>query len=201
MRPAWYPDWSDRPAVVVAAGPSAAEADLRPARGRAGVIAVNESWRLAPWADVLYSCDPGWWAHRRGVPEFGGLKVTQDKGAAEHFGLLHVPLGNGGGLIETRPGWLGWGGNSGFQAINLALQFGAPRIVMVGFDMRSAGSVHWHGRHGGGLNNPSDLLLAKWARTLDEAAPEFAHLGVEIINATPGSALQAYKAGTIEEAL
>ena len=39
-------------------------------------------------------------------------------------------------MLFGETGTVGWGGNSGFQAINLALQFGAARLLLVGFDCR-----------------------------------------------------------------
>jgi hypothetical protein len=58
------------------------------AKGRAKVIAINNSWRLAPWADALYGCDYTWWHANRGVPEFAGLKISQDAGAVSHTGIF-----------------------------------------------------------------------------------------------------------------
>lgn len=90
------------------------------------------------------------------------------------------------------PGTIGRGGNSGFQALNLALQFGARRIVMVGFDMSARHGVHWHGAHGKGLVNPAAANLARWRRVLDAQAPALAALGVRVIVAGQESALTAY---------
>jgi len=98
-------------------------------------------------------------------------------------------------------GLLGAGGNSGFQAINLAVQTGAARIGLIGFDMSLAAGVHWHGRHGGGLNNPRADVIAGWRYDLDAAAPKLAALGVEVVNLSAQSALTAYRHMTLEEAL
>ncbi|MFN3585181.1 hypothetical protein [Phenylobacterium sp.] len=198
MRPAWFPDWTGETAVVVASGPSAAEADLRGCPGRARVIAVNESWRLHRGADVLYACDPGWWVYRHGVPEFEGLRITADAGAAEHFGISHVALQEGQHRILTEPGQIGDGGNSGFQAVNLAVQFGARRIVLVGFDYRGD---HWHGRHGGNLANPGANQLAVWSQRLDAEAARLRSLGLEVFNTSPTSALRAYPLRDLASAL
>lgn len=93
------------------------------------------------------------------------------------------------------------GGNSGFQALNLAVQFGAKRIILVGFDMRLDLGVHWHGPHGKGLNNPRDILFASWRDALNGAAASLAGLGVEILNASPVSALTAYPIVDLREAI
>lgn len=95
-------------------------------------------------------------------------------------------------ILTERPGVLGWGGNSGFHALNLAVQFGAQRIVLVGYDMHVSAGEHWHGRHPRGLNNPDARNTARWRRALDGVAPELSALGIEVLNASPTSALTAY---------
>lgn len=151
---------------------------------------------------MLYACDRRWWDHSAGVPEFAGLKVTGDRQAAVRHGLRVVwPDANRNELLLERAGWIGYGGNSGFQALNLALQFGAMRLVLVGFDLTLAAGVHWHGKHEGGLNNPSAESLARWARTLDRQAPMLEALGIEVLNASPASALTAFPKVPLEDAL
>lgn len=89
-------------------------------------------------------------------------------------------------------GTIGWGGNSGFAALNLAVQFGARRLVLVGFDMRLDRGMHWHGAHGPELHNPNREVIARWRRVIDQAAPTLDALGVTVLNASPISALTAY---------
>jgi hypothetical protein len=104
--------------------------------------------------------------------------------------------------METdRAGFVGYGGNSGFHAVNLALQFGAARIVLVGFDYRVDRGVHWHGRHGGRLNNPTELITRRWRARLDATAPTFTRLGIEVINASEHSTLTAFPKRPLLEAI
>lgn len=93
------------------------------------------------------------------------------------------------------------GGNSGFQALNLAVQFGAKKVILVGFDMRIDRGVHWHGRHPGHLNNPREANFVKWREAFNESAPTLADMGVTVINASPVSALTAFPILSFEEAL
>ena len=104
-------------------------------------------------------------------------------------------------LVSGRLGEIGWGGNGGFHALNLALQFGVSRIVLVGYDMRVDRGLHWHGAHGGGLNNPTEPNVARWRRVIDAAAPILQALGIRVVNASPVSALTAYPKMSLEEAL
>ena len=60
------PDWQC-PVVVAATGPSltpAVAAEVRRARWpleKCRVVAVNDAYRLLPYADILYACDERWW--------------------------------------------------------------------------------------------------------------------------------------------
>lgn len=103
-------------------------------------------------------------------------------------------------LTDVR-GRIGYGGNSGFQAINLAIQCGVSKIVLVGFDMDLDRGVHWHGLHANKLNNPPRKRLAKWRERLDAVAPAIAAMGIEVINTSELSALTAYRKSTLHEAL
>lgn len=104
-------------------------------------------------------------------------------------------------VLVMRPGKTGSGGNSGFQALNLAVQWGARRVLLVGYDMRIDLGVHWHGPHGYGLNNPTEHLTRRWVAALDGVAATLAGLGVEVLNCAPISALTAYRKTTLGEAL
>lgn len=191
--PYWFPDWRGQTCVIVASGPSAAEQPIEQARGRARVIAINTSFRLCGWADALYACDGRWWEETPGAQAFKGLKITQDERAAERFGLLKVSVDTARHTISDEPGVLGAGGNSGFQALNLAVQFGCRRVLLVGYDMRVDRGLHWHGAHGSGLNNPQERAVNEWRERLDAIAPDLAARGVEVLNCSTISTLTAYR--------
>lgn len=103
-------------------------------------------------------------------------------------------------ILTDRAGVIGSGGNSGFQAINLAVQFGATRLVLLGLDYSLARGVHWHGRHVG-LNNPSASIVPLWRARLDAQAPRLAALGVQVVNASPESTLTAFEKVDLVEVL
>lgn len=152
---------------------------------------------------MLYGCDANWWKHRNGVPEFNGLKLTQDRETAVRHLDVHkvkVEVGSHEILVET-PGVIGDGHNSGFQAINLAVQFGASVIIGVGFDMRVDLGTHWHGRHGGALNNPRERNVIRWRMNLEKQAGILARLGVKFLNASPVSHLGVYPIVRLDEVL
>lgn len=116
--------------------------------------------------------------------------------------------------METDPHWLATGrqagsdgvmhgGNSGYQALNLALHLGARRIVLLGYDMGVGedGRLHWFGRHPSGLNNPKPEHFATWAKAFGALAPALADLGVEVVNCSRRTALDCFRRAPLEEVL
>lgn len=198
--PTWFPDWTNDTALVVASGPSATTVPLDLVRGHVKTITTNSSYKLVPWADALCGTDMAWWESVKGAPDFNGIKISRDPQACDRYGDIHrvklrkVP-GSGwcDDMLFDTPGEIGWGGNSGFQAINLAAQFGAKTIVLIGLDATISHGVHWHGRHGGGLHNPTSGTSNGWRIRLDRAARQLERQNVTVLNASPISALTAYR--------
>lgn len=202
MRPKWFPDWSHRIAIVVASGPSASGVPLEAGRGRAKFIAVNDSWKICPWADILYAGDYKWWEMNEGCPEFRNIKVSIDRRACEtqEWGITRLRGYRADNRISFDLGIVG-GSNSGLNALNLAAQLSPARILMVGFDMTIQAGVHWHGPHSDELKNPTEGLTEKWRRAVDGAAEPLAKRGIEVINCSPISTLRRYRKMNFIEAL
>ena len=210
------PDWSGEPAIVAAPGPSLTPEvvrRLRFARWMAGwrVLAVQDSYKVMPWADALYGCDPHWWAIHRDCDKFAGEKwsthefaggreqhINDKTEAAKRYGL-HLVRGRDGESFSLDPSTIHYGSNSGFQAIGLALLKGCKRIVLVGFDMRRVGGKsHFFGEHPPEFGAPPDY--ARFLPAFDRAA-KLLPADVEIINATPRSALRCFPAMALDDAL
>lgn len=200
---AWCPRWDGETVVIVASGPSASTVPVYLAEGRARCIAINTSYKLAPWADVLYGCDYAWWLKQRGMPDWPGLRVSQDRVACEMYPGIHRVYCNRKAetLQFERLGHILWAGNSGLQAVNLAAQWGAVKIILVGFDMTVSHGSHWHGPHGAGLSNPSVNSVRRWQHRTDQAAAALAARGIRAINCSPISVLTRYPRMTLAEAL
>jgi len=162
---------------------------------------------LCPWADVVYGCDAPWWRHRHGLPEFRGLKVTWAGNAYEAPGLRRVEIareraGYREDLLMEPAGTIGGGGNSGFQALNLALQWGARAILLVGFDMSDGAGVHWYGRNRWPMaNNPDQTNFRRWIDAFGRSLPVLDAIKAKVFNASPHSALQCFPKVTIHEFL
>jgi len=204
MRPEWCPDFTGARVLIVASGPSAATVPLEEAKGTARFVAINDSWRLCPWADVLYGCDGAWWRKNAGVSEFDGLRVAQDATIAAQFpDINQVKCRRGiARIITDKTGDIGDGRTSLFQAINLVVRAGPPRVIgLVGADMRLDYGIHWHGPHGEGLNNPRETTISCWRESIDGIAGQLADLGVTVLNLSPVSTLKNYRMTTLREFL
>lgn len=212
-RPDWFQDWDGECAAIVAAGPSVKQEEVDLLRDRIHVVAINESVRLCPWADALYSCDYKWWSYREGVKDFKGLKITQDDEAKMRFPELckiQIKKTGNGSLIHDFQmdtyGVVGAGGNSGFQVLNLLAQWGVKAFALLGFDMRCFdGKIHWHGRHPDSgkyvLNNPAQAAFDRWISHMTTAAPKINALGIDVVNCSAQSALQCFPKMTVQQAL
>lgn len=213
-RPDWFPDWRDECAAIVAAGPSVKQDEVNLLKDRIHVVAINESNRLCPWADVLYSCDAKWWAYREGARDFKGLKITQDDEAIKQFPYLKkIQVKRSGKATDIvheflmeQHGVVGGGGNSGFQTVNLLAQWGVKAMALLGFDYTDFdGKIHWHGRHPDSgkhvMNNPSGSNYKLWISKMTEAAPKIKALGIDIINCSEKSALTCFPKMSVGQAL
>jgi len=191
--------------VCLGCGPSLTVEDVEYCRGRASVIAINNTYQLAPWAEVLYACDARWWGWHKGVPGFAGLKFSVEPkakaGRREHgpYADITVLRNTGDDGFEADPSGLRTGKNSGYQAINLAVHFGARRIILLGYDMGPSkeGRDHYFGSHPGGVVPPYHLFM----RNYPNLAAELKKRGVDVINASRKTALGVFRRQPLAEAL
>lgn len=201
-----WPDWRGQTAAIIASGPSAKKANVAILKGIVKVLAIKKNIELAPFADVVYGCDGPWWRSVNGLPAFKGLKLAyDDRIVGPEFGIEKVKIPNikKDDLLFDEVGTIGAGGNSGFQALNLVLQFGASRILLIGFDANGAyGNEHWYGRNNWyGTSNPDENNYRRWRSSLDNAAAAIVDRGIEVINASMDSSIKSFKKMSVEDAL
>jgi hypothetical protein len=163
-------------------------------------VAVNDTYRLAPWADVLYAADAKWWDQHQGVPDFRGLKFSMER-KSRSFPGVQVLEKTGEDGIELSPTGLKKGMNSGYQAINLAVHLGAKRIVLLGYDMQIApnGRTHFFGDHPREIRRSSDY--AAFRACFDSLVAPLAALGISVVNCTRETALTAFPRAPLAETL
>jgi hypothetical protein len=199
-----WPDWNGKACAIIASGPSAKTANVGLLKGKLPVLAIKQNVELAPWADAVYGCDGPWWRQVRGLPKFAGLKLCYDTAACDEFRLrkVEIPDKQSNRLLFGEIGIVGAAGNSGFQALNLAAQFGAARILLIGFDVHSRGGEHWYGRNNWGFaNNPTEDNYRRWRAAFDWAAGDLAELGIDVVNASWVSDIKNFRRSSVEQTL
>lgn len=196
-----WPNWRDLPVVIVGTGPSAAVQNYLLIKGLAHVFVIKSSMRLAPWADAVYGIDVGWWIASQGAKEFEGIKFSPSPTVCKVFPeIQQIYLRNTKRLVPEPVGTVAVG-DSGFQAINLAVQFGARKIVLCGFDMTmNIHGAHWH-RDYNGISRPDPKRMEEWRIRLDASANDFLNLGVDVVNASMISALKNYRIEPLADAV
>jgi hypothetical protein len=199
----WWPDWRDECAAIVASGPTIKKMDLACLKDRIHVLAIKETWKKCPWAEILYGCDAPWWIHNKGVPEFKGIKLSHGSQATtQHKSIYKVNIKMVDDILIEEPLLVGNGGNSGFQALNLLVQFGVKNVILIGFDLHDRGGVHWYGRNTApGMNNPMKVNFDRWQRGYEAVKRRLKELGVEIVNASPESDLRVFKMQPLEDTM
>lgn len=193
------PMWRGETVAILCSGPSLKQQDIDLVRGRCRVIAINDTYRLAPWADILYACDSRWWDCNPQALNFAGLKICLDD--CTTYPVVRIMKRSGHTGFDDDPGTLRTGSNSGYQATHLAAHLGATRIILLGADMRSIGRgrSHFFGDHAPPLRNDSPYeAFVQNFRTL---APELVKRGISVVNCTPGSALDCFPIMALADAL
>jgi len=184
--------------IILATGPSLSSAQLQRVHAahqqkRAAVTVVNDAFKLAPWADLLYAADAAWWrVNEQEALAFAGRKASCDQQVPYRAVERLKQTGLEG--YDPAPGHVRTGGNGGYQALHLAISEGAERVLLLGFDMKGS---HFFGRHAPPLRNTDPATFERWI-------VRFAALkgrGAEIINCTPGSLLTCFPQQDLENAL
>lgn len=185
--------WPGETVAILGAGPSLDVQQVR-ACVRAGwkLIACNRSWELIPeWLRAgswCHGCDLTFWAWYLFAREFPGIKTTLSPEVSAQGWGVHLLRDAGPDGFCDDPSAVTTGWNSGFQAIHIAAHTGASRVILLGLDMRP-GSAHWHGPHPDGLPPQDWAAQVPLFHTLVEPLEA---RGVDVLNATPGSAIDAF---------
>lgn len=187
--------------AVIASGPSLAPWQVAHVTAKgAACVATNTSFRALTAPGVVYGCDGPWWdRYHAEVAAAGHEGWTMHEAAARRYNLRHVRAIRRPGLGKV-PGVLHHGGNSGYQAINLAFQMGAKLIVLLGFDMqRTGGLSHWHGDHPAGLTNVTGI--EGWRKNFGPLAADLKAAGVRCVNCSVETAIDCFERADVRDIL
>lgn len=184
--------WPGATIVCAGSGPSLCARDLVQVRAAgARVVVVNDAYRLAPWADVLYAADAKWWKWHQDVPDeaLPARKYTLQRTALAYRPSVEVLTWDGQAGLTQNPQHVRLGGHSGYQAINVAVHLGAARIVLLGYDMQAAvdGRQHFHGDHPDGTHPKYPYRIG----TFTSLRLGLSEIGIALVNASRVTAIPA----------
>lgn len=170
------------------------------------IIAVNMSFQLGDWVDCVFFGDHGFWKRKHiELLAFQGLRVTcrsEELIRDDRVKFLQMNPRKKQGITFNPPGVISWNFNSGGAAINLAVQFGAKRIILLGFDMNldANNNQHWHKEYTSPLSSVKDSMH-QHLKGFPVMAEDIKGTGIEIINCSPNSAIQCFPKANIWEVL
>jgi hypothetical protein len=180
--------------VLIATGPTLFDehiAQIEPYHesGRLRVFGCNDAYKVCEFLDVFYACDPKWWHANEDVFEFEcEQKWTQDENLARKGNKgIKLIKGSGGQGLCLAENKIHYGGNSGFQMLNLAYHFGIRTFILLGYTMQVPRGLqqHFFGSHPKGLNQ-STTSYRSFVHAYKKIQPNIKSM---IINCTPQSLL------------
>lgn len=187
------PIWKGKTIAILASGPSMSR-EVADAVRDAGIpaIVINNTFRLAPWATMLYAADVEWWASNPAAKDFEGMKVSCQMVRGVQY-IKHT------GVMGFDPdvSAIRTGGNSGYQALHIAAHARAARVLLCGFDMHG---LHWHPEHEAPLKSTIQETYPRWVHRFALMATVIQR-EVDVVNVTPDSALTCFRRSTLEKEL
>ena len=173
--------------ACVASGPSLTSDDCDKLRSsEILIIAVNNSWRAAPFCFAIYAADCCWWEEYSEDITIPAERWCGDNFTASRFGI---------GFLESKiPGSF----NSGQRAIELAIRLGAQRVLLLGYDCSIRHGEHWHGKHST-LANPDSFSVNRWHDEFERLRN--AYPSIEILNCSRRTRLNCFPKMSLEAAL
>lgn len=186
------PNLHKREWVIIGGGDSLTTEDIELAKewkakdpNNRGLIAVTKSFKLNADFDVVHARDARFWKHfyeEALIKTEAHLTTYQEVKGCEHLQKIEIDR-----LRE--------GGNSGFQAMLIAMMHGAKKIYLLGIDMHHTNNkTHWHEGYPSGLGNSLEKLgtmgsvFKRWMIKFEQLN----HEGVKIVNCSMPSKLTCY---------
>jgi len=182
------PQWKGLTVVCIASGPSLTRDDCALVeKSRLPTLAVNSSWQWARFAQVIYAGDEVWWKNYGPDIDIPAQRWTGLQSAGERYGV---------NVHGRYPG----NTNSGARAIEFAMEAGADRVLLLGFDCSVKNGTHCHGDHKR-TKNPDAARCQKWLRHFADVQKMAVRRGIEIINCSRETAITSFNRMPLPEAL
>jgi hypothetical protein len=148
------------------------------------MIAVSDAFRLLPHIDALVSNDRAWWDAR---PE-ARSRICRKFSTRKMEGIEQIQTND----------FVSNGSSSGVLAMWVARELGAKKILMVGFDNQGS---HFFGAHTGNLKNTTESRYKAFQHQFEHLWSRFRMDGIDVRNATPGTALKVFPILSLDEGI
>jgi len=192
--PKWIPEkvWDGQDVFVIGGGSSLELFDWELLKDE-NTIGCNDAFKHGE--EICKICifgDVKWFkTFERELSRYKGIVFTNSPSLQKtNLPWLWTMIRRGSGLYKDS---LGWNGNTGATAVNLALLLGAKRIFLLGFDMHLSKNkkANWHENR---LNKPNASIYDKFLRGFGKLAIDLKKKfpDVEIINITDDSSLNLF---------
>lgn len=187
-----FPMWRGRTVYILGGGLSLNTVDIDRLRGQR-IIAVNNAFKKAPFADVCYFKDFHWFQQEGNgdnLQNFGGLTVTSCNRFRQSSWVYVLKTGDRN-VVELRPERICHSSNAGCEATNLGIKFGGTKIILLGFDMQEIdGKANFHDEHDRKVS--PHIYEHQFIPSFKAVKKHIENRNIEVINATPGSALTLF---------
>ena len=180
--------WVGHEAFVIASGPSLTTEDIELVRlwqeqNSGKVIVTNNTFKIVPFADMLFFHDRKWW-------EVYKNEVNVDAVTVSH--IVNDKVNKLGQPAITSFG------NSGAGAIAFAIHAGCKKIYLLGLDgKKKDGKVHWHGNHVRPLGNAKSM--PHWKQHFQKVSEHARKSGVEVVNMSRDTAIECFKKESLDK--
>lgn len=193
------PIFKDKVIYLIGGGPSLKDFDFSLLKNKVK-IAINKAFLFVPDADVLYWTDFRFYKwYEKDINNFKGIKVTNKNKPLRDDVINLKDTGRSG--LDLDKSSIRHGNNSGFAAINLAIHFGAKKIILLGYDMESAGTAtHWHDGYKK-INHNHKIYQKSMVPYFSTLVEPLQELGVQVWNANPKSQLGTFPKCNLIEAI
>jgi len=184
------PVWKGETAYIIGGGPSLRDFDFDNLKGKL-TIGCNDAYQLGEdRCKVLHFVDRKWLeTHSKRLEAYKGTITTSLRLEAVD-GRLRALFRHSKGLHTDG---VGYNGNCGMGALNLALLYGASTVYLLGFDMAlgKEGQANWHRNE---VDQPDERhykrFLSNMPEVLKDWKEKFPH--VRIINMNPDSEMRGF---------
>lgn len=201
-----FEDDEPRVGVVIGTGKSLTPNQVKTAK-QVKTFGCNRAFMFN--VDVVHGCNYQFWdTYWNDIKRLRCIKWTTRPESAKKYGINYIPEKWEPGLSKDKSYICAHHG-TGPQMVNIAYHYGCKKIILIGWDMIFRGKIDNRNYTEQRRFLPEDSITQHhWPRTgpngelqglIDEMATIIpADYGIDIVNCSPGSAMDCFRKSTID---